>query len=559
MLTGLSIRDIVLIERLDLEFAPGLTVLTGETGAGKSVLLDALGLALGLRAERELLRFGASQGTVVARFAVPADHPVRALLFEQGLVSEGEEIVLRRQLAADGKSRAFIDDTPVATQLLRRVGGALVAVHGQHDTRGLLDPSVQRGLLDAFAGAGGLAGETRAAWQAWRSAEARRRALAEAAERQAREADYLRHRALELERLAVEPGEEARLSEARARLLARERLSAAIAEAAAALGGTGGARERLATAARRLERVRELAGEALGAAIEALERAQIELDEAEAQLESFRSGLESAEGRLETIENRLFALKDAARKYRVPVDELPALLEATRAELARLDADREALVAAERTAAEAEAAFRAAAARLSRARRRAAEELARAVCAELAPLKLERARFEVALEPLPEADWGPEGGERIAFLVATNPGTPPGPLSKIASGGELSRLMLALELVLARLDPTPTLIFDEIDTGVGGATADAIGARLARLARDRQVLVVTHAPQIAARASRHFAVRKLLEPAGVRVEVVPLEGAERRQEIARMLAGAQITEAARAAAASLLELAGGEG
>lgn len=555
MLTGLAIRDIVLIERLDLEFGPGLTVLTGETGAGKSVLLDALGLALGFRAERELVRTGASQGTVVARFAVPFDHPVRALLFEQGLVSEGEEIVLRRQLAADGKSRAFVDDTPVASQLLRRIGSLLVALHGQHETRGLLDPSVQRNLLDAFAGARERAQEVRRAWQAWRNAEAHRRTLAETAERAAREAEYLRHRARELADLAVEPGEEARLSEARARLQARERLLSATAEAASALSG---ARERLLVATRRLERVRSLAGTALDAGFEALERAQVELDEAEAQLESFRLGLESEGERLEDIESRLFALKDAARKYRVTVDELPALLEATRAELARLEEDRVAVDAAERAAAQAYAAFRAAALELSQARANAARELARAVAAELAPLKLERAQFEVALETLPESEWGPEGAERISFLVATNPGAPLGPLAKIASGGELSRLMLALELVLARLDPTPTLIFDEIDTGVGGATADAIGARLARLARDRQVLVVTHAPQIAARANRHFAVRKHVDLAGARVEVVLIEGTERRQEIARMLAGAQITEAARAAADSLLELAGRE-
>ncbi|MDW8371035.1 MAG: DNA repair protein RecN [Geminicoccaceae bacterium] len=558
MLTGLSIRDIVLIDRLELELGPGLTVLTGETGAGKSIVLDALGLALGGRAGRDLLRPGAGRGLVAARFAPPSDHPVRALLAEQGLDAGEAEIVLRRELAADGKSRAFVDDTPVAGQFLRRVGEALVAVHGQHDSVGLLDPSVQRTLLDAFAGARAAAAETRAAWQARQAAEQRRRTLAEQVAQSAREAEYLRHRAQELEALAVEPGEEERLAEARQRLQARARLAAALEEASGALEGPSGAGERLALAARRLERVRTLAESALAPVLEALERARVELDEARAQLDALRSGLDAEGDRLETIESRLFALRDAARKHRVAVDALPALLEATRAELARLEDGSTALAAAEREAEAAEAAFRAAAARLSALRAAAAPRLAEAVAAELAPLKLERARFEVAIEPQPDASLGPDGAERIAFLVATNPGLPAGPLAKIASGGELSRFMLALELVLARLDPTPTLIFDEIDAGIGGATADAVGERLARLARERQVLVVTHAPQIAARARNHVLVRKQIEAHRTRVELVPLDAAARRQEIARMLAGAEITEAARAAAQSLLELAGAE-
>jgi len=555
MLTGLSIRDVVLIERLDLELGPGLTVLTGETGAGKSILLDALGLALGGRAERELVRRGAERALVAASFAPPADHPARRLLAEQGLApADGPagEIWLRRSLTADGKSRAFLDDAPVANQLLRRLGESLVAVHGQHDTHGLLDPAVQRAVLDAFAGAEGAAGATRAAWQARRTAEARRRELAEAAERAERDAEELRQRVAELEALAPEPGEEGRLAEARARLQGRERLLAALEEA---LGGAEAARERLAQAARRLERVRTLAESELAPALAALERAQVELDEAEAGLEALRRGLATSEDSLEAIETRLFALRAAARKHRVPVEGLTDLLEASRAALARLEDRSAELAAAERDAAAAEAAFRAAAARLSGLRAAAAERLALAVSRELAPLRLERARFEVALEPLPEADWGPEGAERVSFRVATNPGQAPGPLAKIASGGELSRLMLALEVVLARLDPTPTLVFDEIDAGIGGATADAVGERLARLGRDRQVLVVTHAPQVAARADRHLLVRKRIEAGAARVEVEELGPAGRRQEIARMLAGAEITEAARAAAQSLLELA----
>jgi DNA repair protein RecN (Recombination protein N) len=556
MLTGLSIRDVVLIERLDLELGPGLTVLTGETGAGKSILLDALGLALGGRAERELVRRGAGRALVAASFAPPADHPARRLLAEQGLVpgdGPAGEILLRRSLTAEGKSRAFLDDSPIANQFLRRLGESLVAVHGQHETHGLLDPAVQRAVLDAFAGAEGAAAATRAAWQAWRTAEARRRELGEAAERAEREAEELRQRVEELEVLAPEPGEEARLAEARARLQGRERLLAALEEG---LGSAEAARERLAQAARRLERVRTLAESELVPALAALERAQVELDEAEAGLEALRRGLATSEDSLEAIETRLFALRAAARKYRVPVEGLPDLLEASRAELARLEDRTAERAAAERDAAAAEAAFRAAASRLSGLRAAAAERLALAVSSELAPLRLERARVEVALEPLPEADWGPEGAERVSFRVATNPGQPPGPLAKIASGGELSRLMLALEVVLARLDPTPTLVFDEIDAGIGGATADAVGERLARLGRDRQVLVVTHAPQVAARADRHLLVRKRIDGGAARVEVEELGPAGRRQEIARMLAGAEITEAARAAAQSLLELAG---
>ncbi len=558
MLTGLSIRDIVLIERLDLELGAGLTVLTGETGAGKSIVLDALGLALGGRAGRELVRRGAAQGVVAASFAPPPDHPARALLAEQGLdgaVEPDRELLLRRSLGADGRSRAFLDDTPVASQLLRRLSTSLVAVHGQHDSQGLLDPAVQRALLDGFAGASGTLVELRAAWQAWRAAEARRRDLAAELERGARAAEELRHRAEELEALAPRPGEEQELAETRARLQGRERLLGALDEA---LAGTADAGERLAQASRRLVRVRELAEAAVGRALEALDRARIELEEAEAALSALRADADADGDRLDEVERRLFALRDAARRYRVPADELDALLARTRAELARLDDGAAGLAAAERDAAAAEAVFRATAGRLSGLRAAAAERLAAAVEAELAPLRLERARFRVALEPLAEADWAGDGGERVTFLVATDPGAPPGPLARIASGGELARLMLALEVVLARLDPTPTLIFDEIDAGIGGATADAVGERLARLARDRQVLVVTHAPQVAARATHHLAVRKHLGPTGARVEVAPLGPAERRQEIARMLAGAEITEAARAAAASLIELAGGD-
>ncbi len=555
MLTSLAIRDIVLVDRLDLTFGDGLTVLTGETGAGKSIILDALGLALGGRADRALVRNGAAHGSVTACFEPPPDHPAWPLLAEQAIEAE-VEIVLRRTLGADGRSRAFVNDEPVSTGLLHRLGDQLVEVHGQDEQRGLLSPALHRHLLDAFGEHAGPVAAVREAWRLWREAVDQAERLAEEVEAARREEDYLRHRALELRDLAPVEGEEPGLAEQRSRLVNREKLSAALDEALAGIAGGGGARERLGMAERRLARSADLAPEFLRPAIEALGRALIEVGEAENALEEGLRDLDLDAGALEKVEARLFALRDAARKHRVAVDELPRLLEDTEAQLARIEHGADSLDLAREAAAAARDVYRTRAAELSALRSDAAERLAAAAMVELPPLKLERARFRVRLDPLEEGEWSAEGRERVQLEVSTNPGQPFGPIARIASGGELSRFMLALKVVLARLDPTETLIFDEIDAGIGGATADAVGERLARLALERQVLIVTHAPQVAARAHHHLTVTKRVDGGRTRIEVLELQPLERQQEIARMLAGAEVTDAARAAASSLLEKAG---
>lgn len=555
MLTGLRVRDIVLIERLELDLAPGLTVLTGETGAGKSIVLDALGLALGGKADRAMVRAGRPQGMVTAVFEPPAEHPVWPILAELGLPME-QEITLRRTLTGDGRTKGFVNDEPVGAQVLRRIGETLVEIHGQHDQRGLLDPAQHRRFIDAFGGLLGLAAEVRRAHEGWRAAvEARDEIRARLAAAQ-REEEYLRHVAVELADLAPEVGEEPKLAQRRIELQNQDKLTSAIEDAMALLTGTQGAREKLGQAQRKLERSAAIAPERLRPACDALERASIELDEVETCLEAELRDLVSPVAELEKIEGRLFALRDAARKHRVPIDELPELLKRTQATIAALDLGETQLAAATVETQKLERAFRDLARRLSEGRARGAKELAEAIMVELAPLKLQRARVQVRLEALADAEWGPNGAERVTFEVATNPGQPFGPLVKIASGGELSRFMLALKVVLARVDPIATMVFDEVDAGIGGATADAVGERLAALARERQVLVVTHAPQIAARASHHLTVSKSQSDAGTAVEIGTLAPAGRRREIARMLAGAEVTEAAAAAAQSLLERAG---
>jgi DNA repair protein RecN (Recombination protein N) len=551
MLISLAIRDIILIERLDLEFEGGLCALTGETGAGKSILLDALGLALGGRAERGLVRRDAAQGAVTAVFALPADRGVAARLDAHGLAGE-DTLVLRRLVGADGRSRAFVNDQPVSTGLLRELAALLVEVHGQHEQQALLEPAVQRRLLDAYGRLEAPLQAVREAHARWREAERARAALEAEVERAASEEAYWRHAFDELEQLAPEPGEEESLAAARTRLMNREKLAEGIGEALGSLRGSGGAEATLRAARRALERVLAAAGDLLEPAAGALERARVELDEAAAALERAGQELDLEGDRLEGIEERLFALRAAARKHRVPVDELPQLRDEMAARLARIDAGSERLTAAREAAREARAAFAACAAALSEGRRAAAARLAAAVMAELAPLKLDKARLTVRLVPLPEAEWSGEGAERVGYEIATNPGEEPGPLAKIASGGELARVMLALKVVLARVDSTPCLVFDEVDTGIGGATADAVGERLAQLAAAAQVLVVTHAPQVAARADHHWRVEKVERRGQARVAVTRLGADARREEIARMLAGARITEAARAAADSLI-------
>lgn len=551
MLKSLAIRDIVLIERLDLGFAAGLSVLTGETGAGKSIILDALGLALGGRGDRSLVRVGAEQGSVVALLEPGPAGAVAALLDDNAIPFDGD-VILRRIVTTDGRSRAFVNDTAVSTTLLRQLGDLLVEVHGQFDQRGLLNPQTHRRVLDEFAGATALAGRVRAAHAVWRDADEQvtkvRAGLVEAQ----REEDYLRHRERELTELGAAVGEEEELAARRQTLLSREKLVGALSDALAAVSGEGGAIARLSAAERRLERSAGMAPELLEPAAAALARALAEVGEAEATIEDALRQLDGGSSTLEETEERLFALRDAARKHRVPVDGLPGLLAETREMLARIDSGAGDLDAAASAARQAQEAFAAGARELTEVRRAAGTRLAEAVRSELPPLRLERARMRVTLEPLAEPDWGPEGAERVAFEICTNPGQPFGPLAKIASGGELSRFMLALKVVLARLDSTGTLIFDEVDTGIGGATADAVGERLARLGKERQVLVVTHAPQVAARADHHFSVGKQVVAGETRVAVHELTADERKDEIARMLAGAEITEAARAAAASLM-------
>ncbi len=555
MLSTLSIRDIVLIDRLDLEFQPGLSALTGESGAGKSILLDALGLALGGRAETRMVRHGAAQGSVTAAFDLADTHPLFALLAEQGIAAEDGAVVLRRIVGADGRSRAFVNDQPVAAGLLRQIGDGLVEIHGQFDNQRLLSPVTHRALLDAFAGLDGPLAEVAHAWGVATAADA---ALAEAeaallAAR--RDEDFLRHSLGELDELAPEADEEAALADTRARLMGGEKIVQAMADAARALSGEEplpGAEAAIQEAMRPLERIAALAGGQLDGAIEALGRARGEVIEAQAQIERALAELDLDPRRLEETEDRLFSLRAAARKHGCPVAELPVLRQDLGERLANLDDGVARLARLKAEAKAAHAAYDAAAANLGETRREAATRLDAEVTAELRPLNLGRAVFRTVVRDLPPADWSAQGKDQVVFEVATNPGSPTGPLNRIASGGELARFMLALKVVLAQADPVPTLIFDEVDAGVGGAVADAVGERLARLGGEVQVLVLTHSPQVAARGAHHWRVRKAVGEGEALTRIDVLDAAERREELARMLAGARITDEARAAAASLL-------
>lgn len=552
MLLGLTIRDVVLIDRLDLALHAGLCVLTGETGAGKSILLDALGLALGVRAESGLVRQGAEQAVVTAEFALAPGHPARALLSDAGIATEGDRLVLRRVVGADGRSRAFIDDQPASIGLLRQLGELLVEIQGQFEQQGLLDPGTHREALDAY---GGHRAETAAlaeAWRLWRAVAAER-AEAEAQLARARaDEDYLRHAAAELEALAPQAGEERALAEERTLLMHREKLIEALDAALAELSGERGGERALNAAQRLLERLRDKAGGRLDAAQAALERALAETREATAQLEAAARGIDRDQAALERIEERLFALRALARKHGVALDALPEVRAEVARRIAALDDGGGRLAGLKRREQEARRAYVEAAATVARKRRQAAKALDQAVTEELPPLKLDKARFRTVLTALDEADWGEHGSERVHFEVATNPGAAPGPLARIASGGELSRFMLALKVVLARTSPVPTLVFDEVDSGIGGAVAAAVGERLHRLGQELQVLVVTHSPQVAARGAHHWRVEKRQAQAKTSTRVAELSAEERREEIARMLSGSAITAEARAAAASLM-------
>jgi DNA repair protein RecN (Recombination protein N) len=557
MLTRLSIRDIVLIDRLDIDFAAGLSVLTGETGAGKSILLDSFALALGARGDSGLVREGAEQGQVTAAFDVAMDHPARAILKANDIPAD-EDLILRRVQLADGRTRAFLNDQPVAVQVLRAVGSALVEIHGQHDDRALVDTATHRLLLDAYGDLEADAAEVGRLWGLRREAEAEVARHRAEVERAAREADWLRHAAKELAELAPEPGEETALAERRTGMMQAEKIAEDLREAETAVAGNASPVPMLAAAARRLERRRSQAPAYIDPAVKALDAALNAIEEAHHHIEQALAAAAYNPHELERIEERLFALRAAGRKYNAPVDELAGLSRRYAGDLALIDAGAARLGELEQQAAAAVARYAKAAAALSGRRRATAEKLDKAVNGELKPLKLEQARFSTAIATSAEAP-GPDGIDRVEFFVRTNPGTQPGPLMKVASGGELARFMLALKVVIADRGSAPSLVFDEIDTGVGGAVADAIGVRLARLARRVQVLAVTHAPQVAARAGHHYLITKDALAKGKRVatRVAALEPERRREEIARMLAGAEITAEARAAADRLMRAAAG--
>lgn len=559
MLTALSIANIVLIERLDLDFEAGLGVLTGETGAGKSILLDALGLALGMRADSALVRQGTDKAQVTASFTPPSHgSPLAALLAENEIALDaGEPLLIRRTLKADGGSRAFLNDQPCSAALLREVGTWLVEIHGQHDDRGLLAPAGHRALLDTYARAD--TGAVARAHAAWRTAEERLAAAKAAISEATRDREWIEHCVAELRTLNPQPGEEAELAEARAAMQKGERIAGDLGAIMEAFDGSAGGPALLRGAARRLDR---LAGDhpLLAEALAGLDRAIIEADEAEQALHSAARAMEYDPERLEATETRLFELRAMARKHGVQPD---ALAEYTGELAARLDAIEGGtlgLAKLETAVAETAAAYTHAATALSGLRSKAAVRLDAAVAGELVPLKLDAARFQTLVERLPAERWGPDGMDRVEYLIATNPGAPFAPLAKIASGGELSRFILALKVALAEEGGADTIIFDEIDRGVGGAVASAIGERLARLAKGngegagKQLLAVTHSPQVAAKGAAHFVIAKSSEGTVTRTSVHALDDAGRREEIARMLSGAEVTEEARAQAERLLEI-----
>ena len=555
MLVRLAIRDIVLIDQLDLEFSAGLSILTGETGAGKSILLDALSLALGARGEGALVRHGQAQGQVTAAFELAADHPALAVARQRDIETDGQ-LILRRVQMADGRTRAFVNDQPVSAQLIREISAGLVEIHGQHEERALMDASAHRALVDAYGGLDALALATRAAFGALKAVEAERAVESARVEAAQADADFAAHAHQELTRLAARPGEEETLAERRSQMMQAEKVAADIRQVHDSLSGEASPTPVLAAAARRLERRFSQAPALVGPCVQALDDALEALDAAAAAIEAALRAADFDPHELERVEERLFALRGMARKYSAPVAGLPALAEKYATDLAALDAGRVKLAALGEAAKAARLEYDRAAAALSKARRASARQLESAVEAELAPLKLERARFIVEIAS-DSALLSAEGS--IGWSSACKPirVREPGPLMKVASGGELARFMLALKVALADRGSAPTLVFDEIDTGVGGAVADAIGQRLARLAARAQVLAVTHAPQVAARSTSHFRIAKSDVGRGERVatRVLALDPPARREEIARMLAGATITEEARAAAKRLIESA----
>ena len=548
MLRSLAIRDMLLIEGAELEFRPGLNVLTGETGAGKSILLDCLGFVLGWRGRGGEVRAGATEGEVSVEFLLPPDHPARAVLEEAG-VPAGDALILRRTAAADGRRQAWANDRRVTAETLRALADTLVELHGQHDDRGLLDARGHRALLDAFAGAAAELAATRAAWAARSEAAKALEAARAQLEAAARDRDFLAHAVAELDALRPQPDEEPALDARRRRLRAAERIAGDIGRAAEALGPEG-AEGPLLQALRWLELAAPQAEGGLDPALDALGRALAELGEAGRTVEAVLGDLAGDPGELERVEERLFAIRGLARKHQVAPETLPALAAELSGRLHALDDGAAGIARLEAGLAGAEAAYGAAADRLTAARRGAAARLDARMARELKPLKLERAAFVTEVAP---GDPGPDGSDRVRFTVATNPGAAPGPIDRIASGGELSRFLLALKVCLSARGSGLTLIFDEIDRGVGGATASAVGRRLQALGEDAQVLVVTHSPQVAARGAHHWQVGKRVSRGAARTEIAGLAAADRVEEIARMLAGDTVTDEARAAARALLD------
>ncbi len=553
MLTALHIQDFVLIDRADVAIGEGLTALTGETGAGKSILLDALGLAVGGRSERGAVRAGAAQGVVAAAFEPGASHGVWSLLEANGLPVDDDQVILRRVQGTDGRSRGFINDQPVSIGLLRQIGEALLEIHGQHDGRGFLASAVHRGLLDEFGGLEKKAADVKRRWEKWRAIERDLDERRRERDAVAREVDYLRHVVERLEELDPQADEETELAERRASLMASEKIGEDLDAAAAAID-EGGVETKLSVALRNIERARERlaeGGDVLSEAAARLESALTEASEASAAVARAVNEFGADPEELEQTEERLFSLRAEARKHGVNPDELRAFLDKTQKALDNVALGEAAFHDLEKSAKDAAGDYDKAAKALSKARHGAALKLDKAVATELAPLKLGKARFETQID----ADFkapGADGYDKVEFMVATNPGAPAGPLRTIASGGELSRFVLAMKAALAAKENRTVIIFDEVDAGVGGAVADAVGERLARLAKDAQVLVVTHSPQVAARADAHWRIDKKQSAKKTRTTVSALDSDARIEEIARMLSGAEVTDEARAAARRLL-------
>ncbi|MCW9033962.1 MAG: DNA repair protein RecN [Rhodospirillales bacterium] len=554
MLASLSIRDVVLIDRLDLSFQAGLCVLTGETGAGKSILLDSLGLALGMRAEARLVRAGKNKAVVTASFDLPLTHPASLLMEENGF-DPTEGMVLKRILSADGRSRAFVNDQPASVGFLKKLGETLVEIHGQFETQGLLNASAHRSLLDAYGSTGPLFNIVSKSYREWQHTLSTRKAAESALVKAQEEEDYLRHVVAELNQLACRPGEEEELAKQRSMMMHGEKLIEATSSAASELTRNHGVEANLRSAIRHLERIADKADGKFEEVIEALDRAAVETGEAMALLNRAIQEIDLNPRHLEEVEERLFALKAAARKHNITVEALPNFQKEIEQQLAAIENGGTNLKELRQKEDLAKADYVEAAEKLSISRQQAASRLDVAVSGELPPMKLDRATFKTTLTKTDENGWNETGWDQIAFQVSTNPGSPLGPISKIASGGELARFMLALKVILAESDPVPTLVFDEVDAGTGGAVAASVGERLSRLGQDVQVLVVTHSPQVAALGAHHWRISKAETPGGngVVTSVHALEDGERLEEVARMLAGANVTDQARAAAQSLME------